>query len=127
MVNKKAQELIAKMQKSVEDNGIQVEELVADLQVLRNFSIAEKLPRLTKAIRLTYEHIGEYEGFFIPQPEDEMVDEEGEVIGVIEASSETDTDSLLYLFSIMQDAENKMNAEELKEYNDALKEYAEEN
>lgn len=127
MVNKKAQELIAKMQKSVEDNGIQVEELVADLQALRNFSIAEKLPRLTKAIRLTYEHIGEYEGFFIPQPEDEMVDEEGEVIGVIEASSETDTDSLLYLLSIMQDAENKMNAEELKEYNEALKEYAEEN
>ena len=127
MVNKKAQELIAKMQKSVEDNGIQVEELVADLQALRNFSIAEKLPRLTKAIRLTYEHIGEYEGFFIPQPEDEMVDEEGEVIGVIEAASETDTDSLLYLFSIMQDAENKMNAEELKEYNEALKEYAEEN
>ena len=127
MVNKKAQELIAKMQKSVEDNGIQVEELVADLQALRNFSIAEKLPRLTKAIRLTYEHIGEYKGFFIPQPEDEMVDEEGEVIGVIEASSETDTDSLLYLFSIMQDAENKMNAEELKEYNEALKEYAEEN
>ncbi len=127
MVNKKAQELIAKMQKSVEDNGINVDELVADLQTLRPFSIAEKLPRLTKAIRLTNEHIAEYKGFFIPQPEDEMIDEEGEVIGVIEATSETDTDSLIYLFSIMQDAENKMNAEELKEYNDALKEYAENN
>jgi len=127
VVNKKAQELIAKMQKSVEDNGINVDELVADLQTLRPFSIAEKLPRLTKAIRLTNEHIAEYKGFFIPQPEDEMIDEEGEVIGVIEATSETDTDSLIYLFSIMQDAENKMNAEELKEYNDALKEYAENN
>lgn len=127
MVNKKAQELIAKMQSSVEDNGIKVEELVADLQTLRTFSIAEKLPRLTKVIRLAHEHIGEYKGFFIPQPEDEMVDEEGEVIGVIEAASETDTDSLLYLFSIMQDAENKMNAEELKEYIDAFKEYAENN
>lgn len=127
MVSQKAQDLIVKMQKSVGDNGIKVEELVTDLKELRTFAVAEKIPRLCKAIRLTYEHIEEYEGFFIPQPEDEMVDEEGEVIGVIEASSETDTDSLLYLLSIMSDANNKMNFEELKEYNLALKDYAENN
>ena len=127
MVNKKAQDLIQKMQKSISDNGINVEELVKDFTELRTFAVAEKIPRLAKAIRLTFEHIEEYEGFFIPEPEDEMVDEEGEVIGVIEAPTETDTDSLLYLLSIMSDAHNKMNHEELKEYNVALKEYAEEN
>ncbi|MGB1003989.1 MAG: hypothetical protein ACPGVC_07165 [Salibacteraceae bacterium] len=127
MVSQKAQDLIVKMQKSISDNGINVEELVKELTELRTYAVAEKIPRLCKAIRLTFEHIEEYEGFFIPQPEDEMVDEEGEVIGVIEASSETDTDSLLYLLSIMSDANNKMNFEELKEYNLALKDYAENN
>ena len=127
MVSQKAQDLIVKMQKSITDNGINVEELVNDLKELRTYAVAEKIPRLAKAIRLTFEHIGEYEGFFIPQPEDEMIDEEGEVIGVIEAASETDTDSLMYLLSIMSDAHNKMNYEELKEYNLALKDYAENN
>ena len=127
MVNKKAQELISKIQKSITDNGINVEELVKDFTELRTYAVAEKIPRLAKAIRLTFEHIGEYEGFFIPIPEDEMVDEEGEVIGVVEASSEDDADSLHYLLSIMSDAHNKMNHEELGEYNVALKQYAEDN
>ena len=83
MVSQKAQDLIVKMQKSISDNGINVEELVKDLTELRTYAVAEKIPRLAKAIRLTFEHIGEYEGFFIPVPEDEMVDEEGEVIGVL--------------------------------------------
>ncbi len=127
MVNKKAQALIEKMQKSISENGINVEELVADFKELRTFAVAEQIPRLAKAIRLTFEHLEEYEGFYIPEPEDEMVDEEGEVIGVIEAGAEHDTDSLLYLISIMSDAHNKMNYAELKEYNLALKAYAEEN
>ncbi|MFT4754434.1 MAG: hypothetical protein ACI85Q_001993 [Salibacteraceae bacterium] len=127
MVNQKAQDLIGKMQKSISENGINVEELVKDLTELRTYAVAETIPRLAKGIRLTFEHIGEYKGFFIPEPEDEMVDEEGEVIGVVEAASETDTDSLLYLLSIMSDASNKMNYEELKEYNVALKAYAENN
>ncbi|UTW66237.1 hypothetical protein KFE94_16535 [bacterium SCSIO 12643] len=127
MVNKKAQDLIQKMQQSISDNGIVIEEMVNDLKELRTYAVAEKIPRLAKAIRLTYEHIEEYEGFFIPQPEDEMVDEDGEVIGVIEAANETDTDSLVYLLSIMSDAHNKMNHAELKEYNLALKDYAENN
>jgi hypothetical protein len=127
VVSQKAQDLIVKMQKSISDNGINVEELVKDLTELRTYAVAEKIPRLAKAIRLTFEHIGEYEGFFIPVPEDEMVDEEGEVIGVVEAATETDTESLDYLLSIMSDANNKMNYEELKEYNVALKAYADEN
>ena len=127
MINKKAQELLQKIQKNITDNGINVDELVKELTELRIFAVAEKMPRLAKAIRLTFEHIEEYKGFFIPIPEDEMVDEEGEVIGVIETSSDSDTDSLLYLISIMSDAQNKMNHEEIKEYNEAMKEYAEEN
>lgn len=127
MINKKAQELIQKMQKGISENGINVEELVKDFTILRTFAVAEKIPRLAKATRLTFEHLEEYQGFFIPQPEDEMIDEDGEVIGVIEAATETDTDSLLYLLSIMSDAHNKMNHEDLGEYNKAMKDYAEEN
>lgn len=127
MVNKKAQALIEKMQKSITDNGINVEELAANFKELREFAIIEKMPRLVKCFRYTYEHLEEYDGFFIPQPEDELVDEEGEVVGVIEAASDNDADSLHYLLSIMSDAHNKMNHEELKEYNVAMKEYAEEN
>ncbi len=127
MVNKKAQELINKMQQSITDNGINVEQLVSDFKTLREFAIAEQIPRLVKCIRLTNEHLEEYEGFFIPQPEDELVDEEGEVIGVVEAANDSDDESLHYLLSIMSDAHNKMNYEELKEYNLALKDYAENN
>lgn len=127
MVNKKAQDLINKMQQSITDNGVNVEELVNDLKELRTYAVTEEIPRLAKAIRLTYEHIEEYEGFFIPMPDDEMVDEEGEVIGVITASNEEDAESLHYLLSIMSDAKNKMNHEELGEYNAALKQYAEDN
>lgn len=127
MVNKKAQDLINKMQKSITDNGVNVDELVKNFTELRTFAVAEKIPRLAKAIRLTFEHIGEYKGFFIPQPEDEMVDEEGEVIGVVEVANDNDAESLHYLLDIMSDANNKMNYEELKEYNVALKAYAEDN
>lgn len=127
MVNKKAQELIKKMQTSITDNGVNVDELVKDFTELRTFAVAEKIPRLAKATRLTFEHIGEYEGFFIPIPEDEMVDEEGEVIGVVEVANDNDAESLHYLLDIMSDAHNKMNHEELGEYNVALKQYAEDN
>jgi hypothetical protein len=127
VVNKKAQTLIAKMQKSISDNGINVDELVADFKELRTFAVAEKLPRLAKGIRLSFEHIEEYKGFFIPIPEDEMVDEEGEVIGVVEVANDNDAESLHYLLDIMSDVHNKMNHEELGEYNVALKQYAEDN
>ena len=115
------------MQNSITENGINAEELVTSLTELRTYAVAEKMPRLAKGIRLTFEHIAEYKGFFVPVPEDEMIDEEGEVIGTVEAATETDTDSLLYLLSIMSDANNKMNYEELKEYNIALKDYADNN
>ena len=127
MENKKALKLIEKIQKNISENGIDIEQSVNDLMELRTFAIDEKIPRLAKCIRLTCEHLNEYEGFFIPQPDDELVDEDGEVIGIIETANDSDVDSLLYLLSIMKDPHNKINHEEIGEYVTALKEYAAEN
>lgn len=120
-------ELISQMSKSISENGINAEELIPNLKELRKFAIADQNPRLTKALRFTYEHLEAYNGFFIAQPEDEILNEEGEVIAVTATEDADHTGSLLYFLSIIQDAHNKMNAEEIKEYIMALKAYAEEN
>jgi hypothetical protein len=125
--NKKALKLIEKIQKDISEKGIEIDQLVSDLLELRTYAIDEKIPRLAKCLRLTCEHLNEYEGFFIPQPDDELVDEDGEVIGIIESANDSDVNSLLYLLSIMRDPHNKINHEEIGEYVAALKEYAAEN
>lgn len=127
MKKEQALQIIDKMQASINDNGINVEELVADFKEVRKFAIADENPRLVKCIRLTYEHLEEYGNFYIAQPEDEIIDEEGEVTGVIENENTEEKDSLMYLLDIMREARNKANAEELREYVVALKEYAENN
>ncbi|HEY9185661.1 MAG TPA: hypothetical protein VIM94_10070 [Salegentibacter sp.] len=125
MKNIKAQQLLNKIQRDLMRNGIIINTLVKDLKELRTIIVDEEgNPLLAKALRLTYEHIENFEGFEIAVPDDEPM-EEGEEIP--ENTAETGQESLDYLLSLMADPENKVNKIELREYVNALNTYAEEN
>ena len=105
-------------------NGIIVNTIVDDLKQLRTFAVEEENPLLAKVVRLTYEHIDSYQTFEIPIPEDEPLDEFEEASASPDVNPE---ESLDYLLSLMSDATIKNNEMDLREYSNALQEYAEEN
>ncbi|HET8885135.1 MAG TPA: hypothetical protein VFM70_02155 [Salinimicrobium sp.] len=125
MKNPKAQKLLDKIQRDLMRNGIVTNTIVDDLKQLRPFAVEDNEPLLAKVIRLTFEHIENYQTFDIPIPEDEPIEGfENEN----EAPAQVDSkESLDYLLSIMADTSNKVNKIELREYCNSLIEYAEEN
>ncbi|WP_442845394.1 hypothetical protein [Leeuwenhoekiella sp. H156] len=126
MKNPKAQKLINKLIEEVELNGIITNTIVADLKDLRPFAVEEKRPLLAKTIRLTFEHIEEYQTFDIPIPEEEPIEGYEELLEDQENQS-TPEESLLYLLNLIAEPENKANRLDLRTYVEALQEYAEEN
>lgn len=120
MENTSAQKLINKIQLDLFKNGFVAETLIADLKKLREYSLDEQNPVLTKAIRLTYEHLEANGAFLIPIPDDEPIDEETEVVTDNNTDSENNLESLNYLLSLFTDLKNKNNILDLKEYNRAF-------
>jgi len=124
--NPKAQKLINKLISEVELNGIITNTLVSDLKDLRPFAVEEKRPLLAKTIRLTFEHIEEYQTFDIPIPEEEPIEGYEELLEEQENDA-TPEESLLYLLNLIAEPENKTNRLDLRAYVNAMQEYAEEN
>ena len=120
MENPSALKLINKIQLDLFKNGFDAEKLVADLKKLREYSLEEQNPVLTKALRLTYEHIEANGAFLIPIPDDEPIDEDTEVISDSDLGNENNMESLEYLISLFSDLKNKNNLLDLKEYNKAF-------
>ncbi len=148
MENKEAKKRIDNILKDIESNGIVITTLVEQLQELRPYAVDEKIPLLAKVIRLTFEHLENNEGFFIPIPDDEPIedtDSENDIEGntgtessinltdnkdtktevtapeIAELSEDFDPiDSLSYLISLMKDVKNKINATDLRAYCNAL-------
>ncbi|MDT0641746.1 hypothetical protein RM553_02775 [Zunongwangia sp. F363] len=119
MENIKAQNLLNKIHRDLNRNGIIINTIVEELKELRALVVEEGNPLLAKVIRLTYEHIQANEGFEIPIPEDEPLEDE-----VAEETEQTSgEESLDYLFSLMADPSNKVNEIELREYVKAFQEY----
>jgi hypothetical protein len=121
--------LINRIHKDLINSGFNAEKLVADLKKLRPYSIEDEDPVMAKVIRLTYEHIEQFDGFFITIPEDISVEDE-EIIESdvdITESIEAQMESLEYLFSLIQDSTNKNNRMDLIEYRSKLVKFAEEN
>lgn len=104
-------------------NGIITNTLIEDLKQLRTLVVEEGNPLLAKVLRLTFEHVENYQEFNIATPDDEPMEEDGEV----ENDEVTGQESLDYLLSLMADPTNKVNEIELREYVKAFIEYAEEN
>ncbi|WP_196892803.1 hypothetical protein [Aureivirga marina] len=122
MENYKFIQIVNNLKKRIEAGEFEIPSIIEELQKARPCAIDEKNPRLVKVIRLTYEHLEKYDGFFISIPEDsfddEVENEENEI-------TENQIDSLTYLLSLMLNPLHKRNALEIKDYIDAFNEYAE--
>lgn len=127
MKNPSAQKLINKIEVGLFKNGFDADKLIADLKKLREYSMEEGNPVLTKALRLTYEHLEEYGLFLIPIPDDDPIEEEAEeTIEQVNENSlptENNMESLEYLISLFIDLDNKNNMLDLREYNKALQNF----
>ena len=101
--------------KNVEKDGLNAKNIIEDLKELREYALKEQDPLVTKVLRLSYEYIGEKNSFGI-QAQYEEDEEENEYPIEIE-----DNDNLLYLLSLLKNADHKINREEIKDYRSALK------
>ena len=124
MKNPKGHKLLDKIQRNLMRNGIIINTIVEDLKELRPFAVEDENPLLAKVIRLTYEHIENYQTFNIPIPEDEPLVENEEISASAEFNPQ---ESLDYLLSIMCDTSIRNNEMDLREYSIDLQKYAEEN
>jgi len=109
--NKKLESII----KKVEKDGVKASKLVEDLKELREYALKEQDPLVTKVLRLTYEYLIDNSTFNVQAQYEE--DEEGNEFPIeIE-----DNENLLYLLTLLERSEHKINREEIKDYRTALK------
>ncbi len=109
--NIKLDEIIVK----VEKKGLKAPKLIDDLKELREYALKEQDPLVTKVLRLTYEYLGEKDGFDVQAQYEE--DEEGNEYPIeIDAK-----ENLLYILNLLKNADHKINREEIKDYRTALK------
>lgn len=112
IANEKLDNILAK----VEKKGVKAPKLIEDLKELRGVALEEGDPLVVKILRLTYEFIEDKKCFNVQAQYEE--DEEGNEYPLeIE-----DKENLLYLLSLLKDAEHKINREEIKDYRTVLKE-----
>ena len=119
MENKYAQKLIEKIQKEILKNQFDVASIVADLKKIREYSLEEQNPVVTKALRLAYEHLEANNAFLIAIPDDEPIDDEADT-DTTNFSDENNMESFEYFLSLIHDLTKKNNLLDLKEYNAAF-------
>lgn len=101
--------------KKIEKQGLEAPKLIEDLKSLRELAIKEQDPLVVKVLRLTYEFISENDCFDVEAQFEE--DEEGNEYPI----EIDDKDNLLYLLTLLKNADHKINREEIKDYRSALK------
>ncbi|WP_130733786.1 hypothetical protein [Flavobacterium sp. J27] len=118
MENKYAQKLIEKIQKEVLQNKFDVDSIITDLKKIREYSLEEQNPVVTKSLRLAYEHLEANRAFLIGIPDDEPINEDNDVSQNI--SEENDIESFEYFLSLLHDLSKKNNLLDIREYNKAF-------
>lgn len=119
MENKYAIKLIEKIQKNLLQDKFDVEEIIENLKKIREYSLEEKIPTVTKSLRLAYEHLTANNAFLISIPED--LDEETEENTTNTKFSESnDLESFEYYLSLLTDLNKKNNILDIKAYNEAF-------
>ncbi|VXC03775.1 conserved hypothetical protein [Flavobacterium sp. 9AF] len=118
MENKYAQKLIEKIQKEVLQDKFNIESIISDLKKIREYSLEEQNPVVTKALRLAYEHLENNGAFLIGIPDDEPINEENKESQNV--SEENDIESFEYFLSLLHDLSKKNNLLDIKEYNKAF-------
>lgn len=101
--------------KKVEKDGVKASKLVDDLKELREYALKEQDPLVTKVLRLSYEYLIDNSSFDVQAQFEE--DEEGNEYPL----EIDDKENLLYLLRLLENAEHKINREEIKDYRTALK------
>jgi hypothetical protein len=119
MQNKQATQIIEKVQKDVSSNKYDFSLIVEELKKVREITMELKNPVLTKALRLSSEHLVKNKAFLIEIPSDEPIDEENEHEVSI-YSTENNLESFKYFLSLLTDCSKKNNLLDLKEYNKAF-------
>jgi len=100
----------------VEKKGLEAKNLIQELKELREIAKTENDPLVVKILRYCFEYLEQNESFDVQGQFEE--DEEGNV-SPIEVTS--DQENLLYVLSLLQHPEQRINREELCDYRDALK------
>ena|SRR5690606_28041776 len=122
MENKQAIKLIEKIQKNLLQNKFDLSETVEDLKKVREISLEEKNPTVTKSLRLAYEHLEKNQAFLIAIPEDlEELDQE--VTTETKFASTNDLESFAYYLALLTDLSKKNNVLDIKAYNQAFLEF----
>lgn len=91
----------------VKAKGWDTERVIAQLKDFREYLKSIKQPFLVRATRIAYEHIERNDAF---------------TVDVFEERDENEGSSFEYFLTLMKDADNKYNREELEEYIDLLRE-----
>lgn len=76
MENKYAQKLIEKIQKDLLQDKFDIAAIIDDLKKIREYSLEEQNPVVTKSLRLAYEHLESNQAFLIGIPDDEPFESE---------------------------------------------------
>ncbi|MVO08290.1 hypothetical protein GOQ30_03810 [Flavobacterium sp. TP390] len=118
MENKYAQKLIEKIQKELLQNKFDLDSIINDLKKIREYSLEEQNPVVTKALRLAYEHLEANNAFLIGIPDDEPIHEDDQTEQNV--SDENDIESFEYFLSLLHDLSKKNNLLDLREYNKAF-------
>ena len=107
-------------------NEFEVESIVTDLKKVREYSLEEQNPVVTKALRLAYEHLENNNAFFIGIPDDEPLDEETETTTIISKENDLVYDCFLGIGTTAKMAKvnnrNFIGSEISKEYCEIAKE-----
>lgn len=119
MQNKQAIQIIEKIQKEISSNKYEIKSIVTDLKNVRELTMENNNPVLTKALRLAYEHLDENKAFLIEIPNDEPIHEEL-VTETKVYSTENNLESFNYFLSLLTDCSKRNNLLDLKEYNKAF-------
>lgn len=119
MQNKQAIQLIEKIQKEIFQEKLNISTAIEDLKKVREITMELNNPVLTKALRLSYEHLEENNAFLVEIPNDEPLDEETET-ETSKYSTENNIESLNYFLSLLSDCSKKNNLLDLREYNKAF-------
>lgn len=119
MENKQAIKLIEKIQKNLLQNKFDLTETVEDLKKIREISLEEKNPTVTKSLRLAYEHLENNNAFLIAIPED--LEDETETTN--HYSETNDLESFAYYLELLTDLSKKNNVLDIKAYNKAFLEF----
>lgn len=112
MKDNQAQQKIKDIIDNVSKNGIISDVLVEKLKSLRAIAVEFKEPVIAKALRLACEHIEENDTFIIPIPTDEPLEGTEDDVQMI-----TGDESFIYFMNLIKKSSNKINLQEIREYN----------